>query len=67
MKLEEPRYHTLYNAHILRWEPKKGAKRKRKRNPYRFIADEKLAVVDLSAASQPVRKSLEKAPKQADR
>ena len=43
------------------------AKRKRKRNPYRLIADEKLAVVDLSAASQPVRKSLEKAPKQADR
>ena len=58
--------HALQRTHFaLRAE--KRAKRKRKRNPYRFIADEKLAGVDLSAASQPVSKSLEKAPKQVKR
>ena len=58
--------HALQRTHFaLRAE--KRAKRKRKRNPYRFIADEKLAGVDLSAASQPVSKSLEKVPKQAGR
>ena len=62
--------HALQRTHFaLRAEKraKRKRKRKRKRNPDRFIADGKLAGLDLSAASQPVSKSLEKAPKQAGR
>ena len=52
---------ALQRTHFaLRAEKRAKRKRKRKRNPDRVIADEKLAGLDLSAASQPVSKSFKR-------